>query len=189
MTILIRDPRVRRLNRRMVSRKRDKLSTWARRNRRSKYSCPVDRTSGVPDIGAFAKWVERVVEHFRTESGWSVSKIAREAGIGRAMLYRWMSGDNSQGAPTRDTVARFCDNLRVPRDEPFEIFGWVADGPKRPGAPTPLPKMEDPDLLAIQAILDKHGVKDDDVFMIRSILRSLRERYSTNDSDDERAAG
>ena len=146
-----------------------------------------DAQSGPDALAKFSMWARRVVDHIRDDRGWSVREITRQAGVARSIIYRWIDGEITK-APEQETIDRFCDNLGVPKDEPYALFGWAMEG-RTEIAPIPLPKVDNPDLVAIQRILDEHDLSGDDVFMIQSILKTIRDRYSPPDSDNKRAAG
>ncbi|CAM3288879.1 helix-turn-helix domain-containing protein [Stackebrandtia soli] len=136
----------------------------------------------LPDLSAFQRWVDRVLTHFRDTQGWSVSRVARESGTPRSMLYRWTNGEWDGGIPTRPVVERFCAGLGLPTQEPFSMFGWVAD--PQTMAPQPLPTVEDDDLLAIQEILKRRRITPEEAQEIRTVLRMMRRQYGSNEDDE-----
>ncbi len=140
MRVLYPTRRTHRYRRGIVSRGRDKPSTWARRVANRAYSCPVDRTGDAPDLKGFSKWVRRVLAHLKETRSWGVARVAKEAGVARSGLSRWRDDDWSDGIPQRKTVAKFCDNLKLSRDEPFGYFGWDPAGPGLPTKPDALPR-------------------------------------------------
>jgi len=83
-----------------------------------------------PDLNGYSRWVRRVLKKFKDERGWGITKVAQEGGISRALLTNWRDANWSQGKPTRDSVERFCDNLRLKKDEPFGHLRLALDAPR-----------------------------------------------------------
>lgn len=110
---------------RPLSYPRDKESTWRRRQRDKSYPGPMIRTG--PNLAGFRRWVQRVLAAMKEERGWGITQVASESGVPRSALTRWRDGDWSRGAPKRETVGRFCDNLNLKKEEPFSYFGWALD--------------------------------------------------------------
>lgn len=185
-------PRAQRAQRRILTKRRDKLPTRTRRHTTWTYSCPVSRT--IRDVDQFQRWVQRVLDHLEKDRGWGITRAAKEAGTPRSAVSRWRDGDWSQGKPTKASVLRFCENLGIPVDEPFAMFGWDPSGPGRV-EPVPLPTVDDEDLLAVQDILRRRNISDDEVFEIRAVLRMVRRQHEDDasgapeDASDDRAAG
>lgn len=70
----------------------------------------------------FADWVKDVVDAFGDPpKEWSVTRIAREAGVHRNAIYDWMG---ARAKPQRETVAKFCKGLGLDYDEPARLLGW-----------------------------------------------------------------
>lgn len=162
-----------------LSRERDGRTVAPPRLANCTYSCPVDRTTGGdnPDLDAFARWVQRVLDHYKGR-GWSVSRISRESGVGRTIIYRWLAADPDEGLPTRPTVERFCDGLGIPKTEPYALFGWVEPTEVDP---VPLPPAIDDDVQAVQDIITRHDLTPDEVDEVRAALRMIRGRFQQRD--------
>jgi hypothetical protein len=80
-----------------------------------------------PDLDAYSRWVRRVLKKFKDERGWGITRVSQEGGVSRALVTNWRDANWSQGKPTRDSVERFCDNLRLKKDEPFGYLRFALD--------------------------------------------------------------
>lgn len=120
--------------------KRDKPSSYARRRAVRPYSVEMQRARGsedgpTPEQLAFGKWVKDVVDAYADPPRkWSLSRLAREAGVHRNNLYSWM---NAKTYPQAETVRQFCEGLNLEYSEPARILGW-SDQEVQP-APKDLP--------------------------------------------------
>lgn len=72
---------------------------------------------------AFAAWVRSVLASYK-ERGWSKSRVARESGVNRNDIDRWL---NQETFPLPQTVKRFCDGLGLDYAEPSRILGWSVE--------------------------------------------------------------
>jgi transposase-like protein len=98
-----------------------------------------------------------------TRPGWSVARLARESGIHRATIFRWIGG---QGGATVTSVSQIADALG---DEPANALraagnmAGVAD------------EMPDPDLQLLMRRLANPDVPETEKAAIRTALRYLAE--------------
>lgn len=74
---------------------------------------------------AFAVWVQSVLDSYKTRR-WSKSKVARESGVNRNDIDRWLKQETF---PKPETVRRFCDGLGLDYAEPSRILGWSVEAP------------------------------------------------------------
>lgn len=112
-------------------RSRDADSSWRRRQHSKTYPGLVIKTG--PDLDAYARWVRRVLKVMKDERGWGIVRVASEGGVSRAMLTNWRDANWTQGKPTRASVEKFCDNLKLKKDEPFGLLRLALD-PERGAA-------------------------------------------------------
>lgn len=94
--------------------------------------------------------------------GWSVARLARESGIHRATIFKWIAGDIGV---TVDSVRRVAQALQ---DEPDNALRAAGNA----GAPTAPAEDEDDGM----AIIDQAPVDDDLKDMMRRQLLERRER-------------
>lgn len=80
-----------------------------------------------PDLPNFSRWVRRVLKTLKEEKGWGITRVAEEAKTPRSLVTRWRDADWSQGRPTRESVTRFCANLKLKKDEPFAHMRWTLE--------------------------------------------------------------
>lgn len=85
-----------------------------------------------PDLNGFSRWVQRALKTLKAEKRWGITKIADEAKVARSTITLWRDGDWSKGAPTRAAVEKFCDNLKLKKDEPFAYMRWELEPRERP---------------------------------------------------------
>jgi transcriptional regulator with XRE-family HTH domain len=120
----------------------------------------------------FAAFVRRALTHAEETRGWSAPRVAQEAGIGSATIYRWRDGTGAR-SPLPDQVVAFCDALGIPTSVAFAIL-WPSRDDK-PAAPAPLP--QDPEVERqtrelLRRIADPN-VSDAEKLTIRATLRHL----------------
>lgn len=77
-----------------------------------------------PNLAGFSGWIKRVLATMKAENDWGITRVAKEGAVSRALLTNWRDGNWSQGKPTRETVERFCDNLKLSKEEPFGYLGY-----------------------------------------------------------------
>lgn len=123
-----------------------------------------------PDLDQFSRWTRRMLADLRAERGMGITHVATAASMARSMLTRWRDGDWSKGRPTRETVARLCDRLQLDPTEPFALLGYRTDIPSS--------QVDDPDLVAVQEILRRRSLDEDDIEAIKSTLRMWRRQFS-----------
>jgi hypothetical protein len=85
-----------------------------------------------PDLAGFSRWVQRALKTLKVEKRWGITKIADEAKVARSTITLWRDGDWSKGAPTRQAVEKFCDNLKLKKEEPFAYMRWELEPRERP---------------------------------------------------------
>jgi transcriptional regulator with XRE-family HTH domain len=117
---------------------------------------------------AFAAFVRRAAHAAQLNRGWSLPRIAKEAGIGTNTLYRWTKGDWTN-SPEAQLVEKFCNTLDIPVDAAFQIL-WPG-GDDRPVDVAPLPT--DPDFEILLRRLNDPKVPDEEKFLIRETIRGL----------------
>jgi len=100
--------------------------------------------------------------------GWSIPRIAKEAGIAPATIYRWLDGD-WETSPKGDAVESFCDAVDQPTGPAFQILFPGKTGEAVPTAPL----APDPDFETLQRKLMDPTVADQEKFHIRETIRTL----------------
>lgn len=123
-----------------------------------------------PDIRRrlWAGFVRRATDHAKQSRGWSIPRVATEAKVGAATIYRWLDGD-WETAPKAEVVERFCDALDIPTQAAFSIL-W----PGKAGAATvtePLPANADAE--AVQRKLNDPNTPESEKAFLRETLRML----------------
>lgn len=142
-----------------------------------------------PNLGSFSDWVKRVLRSMKEENGWGITRVAKEAGVSRALLTNWRDGKWSQGKPTRESVERFCDNLRLSKEEPFGYLGFSLS--PREAAQTAkardVPPETDLDrrIRIIQARLDQDPPTEERRRLERLLVRAKRQREEQRLMDEE----
>jgi transcriptional regulator with XRE-family HTH domain len=117
---------------------------------------------------AFAAFVRRALRNAKEDRGWGISRVAEEAGIGGATIYRWRDGDWNK-APSPDAVVAFCDALDIDPKHAFAIL-WPGKGDDAP-PPEPAPLDRDIELLARR--LRDPNVTEAEKVSIRATIRFL----------------
>ncbi|MDR7336770.1 MULTISPECIES: hypothetical protein [Glycomyces] len=74
-----------------------------------------------------------MLKQLKAEKGWGIVRVADEAEVSRSTLTLWRDGDWTKGVPTRPVVERFCNNLKLKKDEPYAYLRWELDSRERPG--------------------------------------------------------
>lgn len=85
-----------------------------------------------PDLAGFSRWVQRALKTLKAEKRWGITRVADEADVARSTITLWRDGDWSKGAPTRQAVEKFCDNLKLKKEEPFAYMRWELEPRERP---------------------------------------------------------
>lgn len=120
----------------------------------------------------FAAFVRRVTAHAEETRGWSIPRIATEAGISNPTIYRWRDGTWTK-APDPDAVAAFCDALDISPSVAFSIL-WPG---KNDQAQQPEPLPLDPDIeRQIRALVRKiadPNVSESEKLTIRTMIQHL----------------
>jgi hypothetical protein len=80
-----------------------------------------------PDLAGFSRWVRRVLGAMKSENDWGITKVALEAEVARSTITLWRDADWSKGIPTRAAVEKFCENLKLKKDEPFAYMRWTLE--------------------------------------------------------------
>jgi transcriptional regulator with XRE-family HTH domain len=144
---------------------------------------PTERTYGfvVPAdpgarLAAFTAFVRRALDRARTTRGWSVERVAREAGIGVNTVYLWRGGTDWKQFPKGENVEAFCDALNIPPAAAYMIL-WPGKS-ERPGEPEPLGP--EPELVTLARKLADPNVSEQEKFLIRETVRGLASRPSTS---------
>ncbi len=124
----------------------------------------------------FAEWVRRVTEQMKLSRGWSITRIAEEAGIGDQTIYRWRGGDWKE-SPKPGQIVAFADACDISPQEAFAIL-WPGKNDVAP-APEPL-GLADPDLLLIAQRLADPNVDEREKWYIQQQLQSMLARPKTS---------
>jgi len=117
---------------------------------------------------AFAAFIRRALVNAETDRGWSIPRVAKEAGIGNPTIYRWRDGDWAK-APSPDAVLAFCDALDI---DPRHAFAILWPG-KNEAAPLPEPAPMDPDMERLMRRLRDPKVTEAEKITIRATIRHL----------------
>lgn len=133
---------------------------------------------------AFARFVERAIDHARATKGLTIKKISEASGVGENTLYRWQRGD-WVAAPDGDNVAAFCDVLNIPRSVATAIL-WPDKGAPQP---QPEPLGDEPDIAAILRRLADPNTTEREKYLIRETVRGLANRKPPRDHERRRRAG
>lgn len=134
-------------------------------------SASVDDVSEVRRI-QFARFVRRAVDRAKETQRWSLERVAKEAKIGPATIYRWMDGEWKE-SPDPRRVERFCAALGIPQEIPFGIL-WPADNKISKGETEPL--SASPAIEIIMRKLADPNVSDVEKYHINQTLESLASR-------------
>lgn len=119
----------------------------------------------------FTRFVRRAVNRAKESRQWSIERIAKEAGVGAATIYRWLEGDWVK-SPQGDAVQAFCNALGIPPGIAFGIL-WPGED-DRPATPEPLPTS--PAVEVIMRKLNDPNVPESEKYHIRQTLESLAAR-------------
>jgi transcriptional regulator with XRE-family HTH domain len=136
-------------------------------------SASVDNVSDVRRI-QFARFVRRAVDRAKETQRWTIERIAKEAKIGPATIYRWMDGEWKK-SPEANAVLRFCAALGIPQEIPFGIL-WPEDDKVRQADTEPL--SASPAIEVIMRKLADPNVSDVEKYHINETLESLASRRS-----------
>lgn len=121
---------------------------------------------------AFAAFVRRATDHAENARGWSIPRIADEAGISNPTIYRWRDGTWTK-APDPDAVAAFCDALDIPPAVAFAILWPGKSSEARQPEPLPLdPEIERQIRVLLRKIADPN-VTDGEKQTIRATIQHL----------------
>lgn len=118
-------------------------------------------------------WAE-YLRRWANRPGWSVARLARESGIHRATIFRWIAGDG--GA----TVANVRAIAEAVGDDPANALRAAGNT----GAARPPAEELDPDLKLILRRLADPDVSEAEKVSIRATLRYLAEVAERTDQDD-----
>ncbi len=119
----------------------------------------------------FARFVRRAVDRIKDTRQWTVERIAKEADIGPATIYRWLDGDWVK-APQGDAVQSFCTALGIPPGVAFSIL-WPGVDDERV-EPAPLDSTPAIDAI-LRKLADPH-VSDQEKYLINETLEGLARR-------------
>lgn len=135
-------------------------------------------------LAAFAAFVRRALDHARTQRGWSVEQVAKEAKLGVNTLYLWRDGAKLKRFPLAENVEAFCDTLGIKPEHAFAIL-WPGKDAK-PAEPPPLGP--DEDLVTLARRLADPNVSREEKFLIRETIRGLAARGNGPGSQGRRPA-
>lgn len=116
----------------------------------------------------WADFVRRATDQAKLARGWSIPKVAAEASIGPATIYRWLE-QGWETAPKAELVERFCDALDIATQPAFSIL-WPG---KQGVALAPEPMTTDPDVETIQRKLNNPSISEQEKHVLRENLRML----------------
>lgn len=80
------------------------------------------------DLPAFSRWLKAWLSNKASAEGTSIRRLVEERGANRSNLNRWQALTNDMDGPTRESVDREFDLLRIPegdRVEPYSYLGWA----------------------------------------------------------------
>lgn len=137
-------------------------------------------------LAAFTAFVRRALDRAKATRGWSVERVAQEAGVGVNTLYLWRGGREWKQFPRGESVEAFCDALGIP---PAAAYGILWPGKnERPAEPEPLGP--EPDLILLARKLEDPNVSEQEKFLIRETIKGLAARPSQpGDAPKRRNAG
>lgn len=142
-----------------------------------------------PNLGAFSDWVKRVLQSMKDENGWGITRVAQQAGVSRALVTNWRDGNWSQGKPTRDSVERFCDNLKLSKEEPFGYLGFslsTRESAQTANAREVPPESDlDRQIRLIKVRLDQDPPVEERRRLERLLVRAKRQREEQRLMDEE----
>lgn len=78
------------------------------------------------DEGATNDWA-RFLREITSRDGWSVARLARESGIHRATIFRWLEGDEKPKRVTVHSVNMVADAAGVDRATALKAAGSILD--------------------------------------------------------------
>lgn len=122
----------------------------------------------------WSDFVRRALAHAHITQGWSVPRIAKEAGIGSNTIYRWRDARGIK-APSPEQVVAFCDALGLPAAQAHRILWPGQHDTPAPAAPEPaLPE----DLVAIARKLHDPALPGPERYYLQETLHQLAARPS-----------
>lgn len=116
--------------------------------------------------------MKRLCTQAKTRHDWTVVRLARESGVSRNTIYRWIAGDLDSD-PDRDKVEAFVkvvDERLV--QEAFDIL-WPPRG-TRPTEPAPLPPP--PAVETLLRRLEDPNISNEEKYLILETLNALAAR-------------
>jgi transcriptional regulator with XRE-family HTH domain len=135
------------------------------------YGLPV-RDSSIGRKLAFAAFIRKALEDARTTRAWTNSEVARQTGVSRQTIHRWVRGDWVSD-PEPERVVAFCEGLGINPTTAFGILGWDRSAAARPAAPPP---PMDPDIEALLRRLLDPNTPEAEKYHIRETVRYLAYR-------------
>lgn len=154
-----------------LSRAEDSQSTSAVEAADGPYSLPA-RDTATGRKHAFAAFVRKALEDARIVRAWTGSEVARQTGVSRQTIHRWVRGDWSSD-PEPERVVAFCEGLDINATVAFVILGWDRSASTRPPAPPP---PMDPDIEALLRRLLDPKTPEAEKYHIRETVRYLAYR-------------
>lgn len=135
-------------------------------------------------LALFTAFVRRALDRAKTTRGWSVERVAEEAGVSANTIYLWRSGTAWKKFPLAENVEAFCDALAIKPELAFGIL-WPGRDAK-PAEPEPLGP--EPDLITLARRLADPSVSREEKYLIRETIRGLASRSAQRD-DRRRGTG
>lgn len=130
-----------------------------------------------------------MLQQLKAEKRWGITRVAEESGVSRSTITLWRDGDWSKGVPTRPVVERFCDNLKLRKDEPFARMRWELDARGRPARseeifkPAPEPDL-DAIIRRIELRLNQKPPVEERRDLERQLVRTRRARDAKRLADE-----
>ncbi|MGW2861849.1 helix-turn-helix domain-containing protein [Streptomyces sp. NPDC001205] len=109
--------------------------------------------------------LKALIERVMTDKDWTLSTLARRAGISTSTLHSWKSGDRATGSrgPSPALLRKFADGAGLPVAEVFEAAGRVV--------PAPMDDEDERQFLHLLRTLD-----DGDREIVKATMRAMSER-------------